>query len=507
MMKHKHCLILCLFLVYGAFASPASALAEPASVMVFPLAIHAESPMDYLQTGVCDLMLTKLAEKNIVTSRAPSVLPREDAVKQAQAANMDALIMGSLTFLGDSVSITITLIDSARAQNLIVFSKVEEDKSRLFSHANDFINSVTGEKPESPAPNVSGALPETPDVPALSEQITRSEDIKAEIVAICVGDTDGDGKKDVVLADIHSIVIMNLVKGSFTQSALIKGESYLNILHVDTFDTNGNGRDEIIATAVHARSGNPLSYAYEWDGSQYMLIAKSMDWFFKKGPCPFSDDTALLGQQQDYSSGGFVKALSVMGWDSGKKAYTPQRPCSAPCDKAPIYAYATGDVMNTGNLLTIIYTESDYLSILDSSRDDIWTSSERFGGSRLYLETKRTTPPVRYYLSSRVETGDFNQDGRADVVTLKNKNANPRMFSNLRNFVEGQVICLSWKSLDFETLWASPNVSGYISDFTITDLDKDGLYDLLYCVMPKKTSFFGKKTSYLVLQSINKTSP
>lgn len=492
-----------------AMTSLASANETPSSVMVFPLAIYAESPMDYLQSGIGDLMETKLTERSISTSRAPSVLSREEAVKQASQAGMSTLVMGSLTFLGNSVSITLTLIDAQSGQDLMAYSKVEEDKGKLFSHVDDFITRISAgktEQPVKPEP-VSEAPPQAAEASALSADVIRSEDIEEELVSLSVGDTDGDGKKDVVLAGMHSLVVMNLVNGALAPAAHIEGESFLNILHVDTWDSNGNGKDEIIATAVHARNGNPLSYAYEWDGKGYVKIAKSMDWFFRKAPCPYSGETVLLGQQQNYSDGSFAKTMSIMAWNEGDKAYQPQSPCPVPLARAPLYAYAAGDLKNNGGLLTLIYTESDFLSLLDSNQDDIWTSSERFGGSSLHIDNKRSPQPDRYYLPVRIETGDFNQDGRNEMVTLLNKNANPRIFSNLRNFIEGQVVCLTFNAIDIQTLWSSPKVSGYISDFTISDLDGDGLYDLLYCVLPKKSSFFGKKVSYLVVQTIGKSTP
>lgn len=511
MMTIKNSILVCLWFVFSIFAPLTSAWAEPASsmsVMVYPLDIHADTSMDYLQTGICDLMVAKLTDNTISTVRADAVLPREEAVKQARDAHMDALIMGNLTFLGNSVGIIIALIDSHNGQNIMSFSRIEKDKDNVLNHVDAFMSQVAGEKTEPPAPvvNITPEPPPKTELSALSETIVRSEDIKAEIVALAVGNTDGDSQKDLVLADIHNLMIMNLDNGAFVQTNHIKGESYLNIIHVDTCDTNGNGRDEIIVSAVHARNSNPLSYAYEWDGSQYVLIAKSMAWFFRKGPCPFVSGDVLLGQQQQFSDSGFAKGLSTMAWDASNRSYIPQSPCPASLG-ASIYNYATGDLMNTGSVFTILYTDGDYLSVLKSTQEDIWTSGDRYGGSSLYLETKHTTPPNRLYLPARIETGDFDQDGRTDVVTLQNKNANPRIFSNLKNFVEGQVVCLSWKSLKFSTAWSSPKLSGYISDFIITDMDGDGLYDLVYSVLPKKTSVFGQKTSYVVLQSIHKASP
>lgn len=489
-----------IFLVLASISSASAETREPVSILLCPLTIQAETSMDFLQKGTGDLLETQLSAKGFTLVRTEKAMERSEAITYAADKNLDSVIIGSLTFLGESVSISAFLIDTETGNNRISFSKIEPDKSKLFDDLSEFTAQMHHDTNKVPSPD-QVKIPESPKT-TKNQDLIRSPNFNAEINAISIGDVNGDGKKEIVFTELHSVFIEDVQNGDFKPPVHIESKSYLNNLYVDTYDTNHNGIDEIIISAVHARTMQLASYAYEWDGNNYVLISDSMDWFFRSGKRPDTGEPALLGQQQHFASQTFADVIKIMSWDTEKKTYVPGETCPMPDKNMNIYAFDTADLFNKGSMLTMTYTPGDYLKIVEFKQEDSWLSSERHGGSNKYIEPRQKTEQMRFYLPIRIMAGDFNRDGKNEIVTLTNINSTPRVFSNLKNYVEGYVECLGWENLGFETLWTTQKVSGYIPDFDIADMDADGTLDLVYGVVPTKASFLGKQTSYIVMQPI-----
>ncbi|MBU1171745.1 MAG: VCBS repeat-containing protein [Proteobacteria bacterium] len=483
------------------------AMAESERILVFPFSIHSETPMDFLKSGLGDLIETQLSAKGFTVVRSDKETDKAEAIKQASEQSMDSLVMGSLTFLGERISINTFWIDTATGKTRIAFSRIEPDKEKLFEDMEAFTDQIHPEKNDtvaSPPAQAIAPLPVKSDAPssALTGPLVRSPRIEAEINAVAIGDVNGDGKKQIVVTDRHSIFIEHFQEGVFSLETRLEGKSYLINLFVDTFDSNHNGIDEIIVSAVHSRSNQVSSYAYEWDGKTYALIYQNMDFFFRTGKRPDTGERALLGQQQYFTNKVFDDKIMTMGRDTAGKSYIPIETCAMPDKNLNIYAFDTADIFNKGSLLTLTYTPSDYLKILDFKGEESWLSSDRYGGSNKFTEPLKQTDQERMYFSVRIMAGDFDKNGKIDVVTLLNKNSSPRMFSNLKNFVEGSVECMTWDTLGFKTQWSTQKISGYIPDFYIDDVDSNGVNDLVYCLVPKKSSFIEKQISYIVVQPI-----
>lgn len=498
-------LITAVFIILAAL--PRIGQAETGTLLLFPLTIHADTPMDFITQGAADLMDSRLSERGFTVTRAEAPADRSQALARASELNRDALITGSLTFLGQSVSISLWLIDARSADTLLAFSRVEPDKSTLFEALTEFTAQVSlGQTPKSePAPTRTetdrpSPAPEPSTV--LGDQPVTSPKYPTEIIALNTGDVDGDGIRDIVFADRHQVFVQPFKDGTFGQALPLAKLTYLTILFVDTHDGNGNGIDEIIVTAVHSRNRQTASCVFEWDGKDYVQTAKNLDFFFRKGKRPDTGAPVLLGQEQHFANGYFADTISIMAWDPKTNQYVAESSCPLPDTGMNLFAFDTADLFNTGRLLTVSYTPSDHLRVLDLAGEESWLSSDRFGGSAAYIEPRKPSEQERFYLPMRLWAGDVDKDGKSEVITVVNQNATPRMFSNLRNFVEGQVVALTWKGLTFDTRWTTQALPGYIPDFTLADLDGDGQAELIYAVQPKKAAFLSKQTSSIIIQPL-----
>ncbi|GAB6095587.1 VCBS repeat-containing protein [Desulfatiferula olefinivorans] len=488
-------------------ALPRTGQAETGTLLLFPLTVHADTPMDFISRGAADLMDSRLSERGFTVTRADAPADRQKALALASEQNRDALITGSLTFLGQSVSISLWLIDTRSGETLTAFSKIEPDKSTLFDALTGFTATVS--LGQTPAPEPDAVRTETPrpapsptSSTVLAAHPVTSPKYPTEIIALSTGDVDGDGTRDIVFADRHQVFIQPFKDGVFGPARPLDALTYLTVLFVDTHDGNGNGIDEIIVTAVHTRNRQTASCVFEWNGKDVVQTAKNLDFFFRKGKRPDTGAPVLLGQEQHFANGYFADTISIMTRDPKTDRYGVESACPLPDTGMNLFAFDTADLFNTGRLLTAAYTPSDHIRVLDLHGEESWISSERYGGSAAFIEPRKSTDQERFYLPARIVADDVDGDGKTEVVTVANRNASPRMFSNLRNFVEGRIIALTWTGLSFDTAWTTQALPGYIPDFALADLNGDGNTELIYAIQPKKASFLSKQTSSIIIQPL-----
>lgn len=517
-----------IFLILCLYTSPLTPLfADENKIVLFPFSVYSESNMDFLKKGTSDLIETKLAGKGLNVVRSESEMNKTDAVKHSQELSAETYMTGSLTFLGNTISINALLIDVKTGTTLVSYAKADSDKDRLFSHISEFADQAAGaiKKPaaESPAPlAVTPTEPKpvvvpTPTVitaaPALAASIPppttilsagtrRSQDLPYEVNALSVGDVDGDGSKDIVFADRHDFSVASFKDKSLDIKKRVEGKNYLDILFIDTFDANKNGIDEIFVTSVHIKSNKVSSSVYEWNGKEYRLLQSELAYFFRAGKNPETGKSVLLGQEQHFAQDVFGESIFEMIWSSGRQSYIPLKVLKTPEKNLFIYGMDSGDIKNNGLLGSLVYLPDDRLAVFDFKKQSTWKSSGQYGGSNKYIETKNLENKDRFYFPARLITGDFDKNNTQEFATLINTNSTPRIFNNLRNYTQGRVECLEWKSLNFETIWKTQDVSGYIPDFFISDLDGDGKSDVVYPVVNKGGFIIGNYTTYIVVQPI-----
>ncbi len=500
--------------------------AEQKSVALFPFSVYSETSMDFIKKGAGDLIEARMSGKGIKISRSETESGRAEAVKQASDTGCDALVTGSLTFLGNSVSISALLVDTKTGSVLVSYSKSDPDKNSLFTHLSEFsdqalnaLTSTSGVKaaespvPPSDAPAVekkpdpvpSAAVPATPPLaprsPVLTSGIRRSQDLNCDITAISVGDVDGDKKREIVYAERHSFTVASFQKKTLDIIKRVECKSYLDILFIDTYDANKNGMDEIFVTAVHVKSGKVESSVYEWNGRDYALSRGELPYFFRSGKSPETGNAVLLGQEQ-HLGGVFSESIYEMIWSAGRQNYIPLKVFKTPEKNFHIYGMESGNIKNDGGVTSLVYLPDDRLAMFDFKKQSTWKSSGAFGGTSKYIEIRNQDTNPRFYFPARLMTGDFDKNGTTECATLVNTNSTPRIFNNLRNYTEGRVECMEWKALSFETLWKTQNVSGYIPDFFISDLDGNGQNDVIFPVVNKTGLILSKPVTYIVVQPI-----
>jgi len=566
-LKSKHCKIIpviSLLAVFSlVFSIPASA-DKTVKILILPFNIHSEKDMSFLREGIADMLSTRLTieGESLPFSRDATLLAIADlsetsvteqiAVSLGEKLKADYVLYGSLTVFGDSISTDARFYNLREKKNMVTFHETGKNNSDVISHIDFFAAEIkekvfgyksdpalTLRQPSRKTPvdesrrhpdalwnesRKSGKIPaeDSEDFSAapqaVSEAATAQPSVKSgavwksktfniEIRGLAIGDTDGDGTNETVFVNEKDVSVYRYIQERFIKIAEIEGSAFYSILGIDVADINKNGKAEIFVTAINSSSRGLLSFVLEWNGTQFEKIVDNSRWHYRvlniagQGP-------VLLGQKSGVRD-VFSPGVYELKWEGGDYV-------SAAAQQLPrglnVYAFTYGDVLNNGQERLVAFTRSDYIRIMDREGNEEWKSNETFGGSTIYIEYPaegaasigNVKEMDNFYLSPRIIIADTDKDGKNEVFVIKNADMTRRLLSRFRMFRSGMIACLAWDNLGLHEKWKTSEVSGFISDFAIADMNNDGQNELVFSAVTKNASVLGKAKSFIAFQNLGK---
>jgi hypothetical protein len=196
----------------------------------------------------------------------------------------------------------------------------------------------------------------------------------------------------------------------------------------------------------------------------------------------------------------FVKGVYPLAWRNG--LLEEEARLDLPND-VNVFDFTRGNLLNDGRSILALETESRYLKMLNPEGRVEWESGERYGGSIRYLEYPALSgrEPDRYYLPQRMLVTDTNQDGRHELLVVKNEDSSYGILGRVRVFRSGRAEVLTWNGVTMQPQWQSDAMAGHISDVAWADMDNDGHNEIVLAVGPKGGALEGQQ-SYIVTYSL-----
>jgi len=542
--------------------------AEPARVLVLPFNIHADKDLAYLKKGVADMLASRLALKDkvvvvnsadssLATEQIPATIDAAAALELGAKSASDYVLFGSLTVFGNSISTDARFFDIHQKQQLLAFSEVGQAQGEVISHINLLAvrikEEVFGrktraapppaapktEKPESASEGrihpeklldkeAATAIMDMEDRPSAGEvtgTLWKTQTFKIEIKGFAIGDVDKDTNNEAVFISSNNIFIYRYANRRFTKIAEIQAprpdgfagieigdESADTFIGVDVADINDNGTAEIFVTSL-SPSNRLSSFVLEWNGTEFKTLAKGENWYYRAIKVAQKGQALLLGQRGGYTD-SFSGPVYSLGWDSAR--YVSEDKHDLP-KWVNVYGLTYGDALNEGQDSVLAIRKDGILSILDLDGQEAWTSSETYGGSNIFLlspaDMKATKKEGRLddptamkglYLEQRVFVTDLDRDKKNEVIVVKNHDVSRGIFHRSRKFTKGHFEALAWDNVGLRSIWKTRRFSGYISDYTVGDLDNDGTDELVFAVIAKSDGPMTDPKSYIVAWSLQK---
>ncbi|MBW1649454.1 MAG: VCBS repeat-containing protein [Deltaproteobacteria bacterium] len=524
------------------------AVASPLKTALTPFKINSQQDMSFLQNGIFDMLASRLGknakftiiEKSKVEKALTGQnydLSNEKRAKEIGASlNAEYIILGSITLLGNSVSFDAKMIDVSGIKETISFSKQTEDKSRIIPMANLFANkiyqslfgAVEAVEGTTPAPNApvaqdaSNIHPEKlfnegafgfhyaddsddffgglgPAPSGKSRRYKRSQRFTYRINGAAIGDINNDNFTEIVMIGDHNIFVYKADGPKIIKTDTIDTNKHKYNIAVDIADINNNGTPEIFITSLNTHKSSVDSSVYEWDGKSFVNIVKGSDWYFRAINTELGK--VLYGQKQKAGYDQFENPIYELTWNGstyvqGQKILTEQ---TANVLGIALSNQSIGGSKNKTSLIS--FGSSDKVQITNNFGKEIWKSGVAYGGNLLYMEKKTSThdPYSQSYFPMRINISDINNDGKEDVIIVKNHEPAALEMLRYKKYISTQIFAFSWDGAGFAPMGKTRKITGRISDFAIGDFDNDGKKEIMAVLVAKEGDMIGTKgASFLI---------
>ncbi|MDF1556216.1 MAG: FG-GAP-like repeat-containing protein [Deferrisomatales bacterium] len=468
--------------------APREGTAAAVRLAVCPLQIYSGEDLAYLREGLLDMFISRLqVEDRVVAldkSRVRETLGSLDAANASlterrgfmSRVEADVLVYGSVTKLGESLSVDVRLLEASAAAP-VVFSAQAQNLDGLMPEIEGLLEQVrqrlTGDRPPPPPP----ASPRSP-APTSGSAAGFDPSLQLEVPfqarGLGVGDVDGAGGAEIVLADSNGVFVYRLTDGALQLAAEYRGKSYEDVIHLDVGDVNGNGLAEIFVTSV--RDG-PRSFVLEWSEGELRPTETDLRYFLRifQG----ADGTPrLIGQEASGDSWPFAGRSYPLAHREGRYVAGEALPGSF-----PLYYTLTVDLDGDGPEETVILDGEGRLVAVNVAGGQLWRGGAGYGGSCVNYEylpvgkedvTQYLEIPVRMLAAA----GGVGK-GR-EVVVARNRGTGLGNFLRKKKlYGAGELVGLEWDGTALRRTWSYPDLNGCVVDMQFADVTGDGQRDLV----------------------------
>ena len=395
-MKFK-AILLCLFLAF-TLTLPSPSITQTRDpnkvykVAILPFMIYSQENLDYLREGIYDILTSRITvegrivvmERSVVEQalyeEKPTRLDEAAATKIGMKIGADYIVLGSITKVGDYISLDARLISITEEKPpLTAFTQhkgIDDVMVKIGDFAQDIGYKILGRRTMAGRP---GDLRQRRGIERLdrdSIDFKKSQTFGFEIKGLDIGDVDGDGKNELVVMDKNNLYVFKYDGEKLRLFQKIEQGSEHNFLTLDVADLNRNGHAEIIVTSVV--EDDVRSFILEYEEGKFKKITEKEGWFFRVLDHP-KEGPILLGQQRG-SEGLPVDPIYRMVWkkksfEKGPKMKFPAKmkfperswPTQA---EMMIFGFTMADIRGKGKAEIIALDKFDRLNIFSEDGKD-----------------------------------------------------------------------------------------------------------------------------------------
>jgi len=404
-------LLLALFAGVSAAEFPRKVAIAPFAVLTSQEDLHKIAP---LLPRLLSSRLMALSGAEVLILPAGAASPREAAGK----SGYPLLLTGSVAQLGAGFSIDLTAEDLAGGGQAGAFFAAAETIDAIIPRLGDLAAEVSEKlfgvktavrsyplpavQPQAGIPAVqtpASAVPATPQaaaavpqavpqpvpaapstpeqewVPSSLEKIGQSDKIPDELYGVVAGEVDADGNGEVIAWGRNVLYIYRVKGDEIVPFTRITKEISFHFLNVDAADIDGDGRKELLVTALEVDT--LVSYVLKKEGDVYLEVGERSPYFLAVLRDRQGKKT-VVGQYRGIDAPTRGK-LAAMAWDG--KTFREAGPLAANTDIKPLNQGILGLASATlDNAWKLLYTDDEnYLRVLDEGGKTEYKSKEKYG--------------------------------------------------------------------------------------------------------------------------------
>jgi hypothetical protein len=472
-------LIIAVFICIMTTAQSAWSASVTAYVAEFGVS-GVEKP-EVMKTTIQTLLLSRLASEKIATQAKP-----EGAVIK---------VNGSYLLSGNSFSLDAMAVDSAGTVLVRAFAQGKGPDElipavgMLAKALSDGIGkgiAAVAAPPQVPALPVDTIKP-SQTIPSTGLVIHK---LPGSLIGLAVGRTFPGGERELFIVGNRTLRYYR--QGSeLNLLATIPYKVFEKILAVDSADLDNNGIPEVYVTILNGEK--LVSQVWTVEGTSLKQIAGPLPYFFRA--IVSGGGVKKLYAQQISAKDDFYGDVSEVV-KSGNR-YQLGNPIKLPKQG---YLYNFNVLQGfKGETNTIIADRNRYLKVFTSQGDEIWKSSEEYGGSEThYLRTGFSSANYddtgfrKVFLDQRIIV-----KANGDLLIPKNSGSWYMLSKNI--YEHNSLFCFAWDGANLQEKWHTKQIDFYLADFAYDEKSRELL---MLEVVEKEYGIFDKGASRLVIRKV-----
>lgn len=522
---------------FAGVTTPSMAEVSAQKIAIFPFEVISREDQSFIGKGMGKMLCTRVGQgqKIQVTcldkpfdsfglSMGDGLM---DAIARSESLQgVGFLLMGSITIAGNAVSTDARLVDVTGEMDTVNIHEsgtglgdvmrhaagVSEKVRRVLTGGTLAVDNIpvstinpvetvvlpAGADTRTGQGAVSASTSFTDSSPvqggSASSPLFVSRSLSGEITGLAI--VDMDGAKEIAVIEAQQLTVLSWQNQNLVKKAILKGKHYQSFVGVDAMDTDADGKDELFISVLDQKHQLKSMVVKEMADS-LTVVAQDLPWFFRV--VKIDGKKQLLGQKtgQDQLFWGEIHALSF----DGRRIVKGEVKMSG---KGGIFGRSLGHPAADGALKMAWFDNDGFLNLGKETFEKEWISDGSWGSSALFVTYDRGKNDVdqRVYLNSRVAFEDVDANGHAEVIAVVNSDMAGGFLSGFKKFTRGYVSILEWKGDTLVEQWHTPEVSGYVADFSLGDMNGDGHIEVVYGTVVNVGRIIGKPKSNIVVRSV-----
>ncbi len=299
----------------------------------------------------------------------------------------------------------------------------------------------------------------------IPKELWRSESIKHEASGMAVGDVDGDGKKEVVVAFRDQIEVFRWTHQKLESIAVFKSRGFSNFLAVETGDVDGSGHDKIFASLFIEGVKRSRTLVLEFSQGALHEVGR-MDGFVRA--LEHADGKREL-VWQDMSLARELRMKQPAPLTKTAKGYREGSPLKLvrSLNDDQLFGYAWGDWDGDGSEDFAFLQNGERLRII--FKDAKWSSAEVYGGTKADFSWENEQIGSLFPRLQSLKTSA----GKSQLLVPHNIPFTPIRMARLKIYKNSELIDLAWNGLEMAPVWTLP-ITGALADFGLGDVQQIG---------------------------------
>jgi len=473
-------------------------------VLILPFTINDKTQQPLLKKMIGDMLFSRLASENCTLVKdyrnlnmdLSKSLNIKQSKKIARANGLSQIITGTVSIFGGQYSIDAQIweIDSQKPSftHSIMASSEKDVIPRINELSQEIRKAICdedmGSKIEQEQKKAIGPF---------SYDIFTLLDIA--IQSLTVADVNHDNYPELIAADKHNVYMFDLSNNSIHLKGHFNADHTHKIFWLDSADIDNDKIPEFYVTAVHKLNGHLVSFVLQWNHNAFKVLCQNEPYYLR---CfrRYDQTVHLIGQKQSLEH-FFSKKICLLRFSNNKLIVEKTQFIPPNSHFASFHqGRFTGDDMNY-----VLIRSNNKMEILNASFRTKWSSQKLYAESKkmLIIPKKSRHKAAHendkfFYLNQRIQIDDVDQDSIDEIiVSQQNASSGSRLFQRYRQFDSGLINCLKWNGLGMVSLWKTPEIIGYISDYFW--FDRTGKGDMCLLVAAVSSKSFLKPASTQIL--------